>query len=71
MSGLYGLRSWRRWSWCLDRGIYLKSSGLQHVHAHRHHTGVIELLQSGFLPADHWDWFMGASFKWGMVSGGG
>jgi len=28
--------------------------------------GVIELLQSGFLPADHWDWYMGAEFRWGM-----
>lgn len=31
-------------------------------------TGVIELLQTGALPADHWDWFMGAEFRWGMVS---
>ncbi|KAJ9532675.1 hypothetical protein QJQ45_010759 [Haematococcus lacustris] len=28
--------------------------------------GVVELLQSGRLPASHWDWHMGASFKWGM-----
>jgi 2',5'-phosphodiesterase len=27
--------------------------------------GVIELLQTGRLAADHWDWKMGAAFKWG------
>jgi 2',5'-phosphodiesterase len=27
--------------------------------------GVIELLQTGQLAADHWDWKMGAAFRWG------
>jgi 2',5'-phosphodiesterase len=31
--------------------------------------GVIELLQTGRLAADHWDWKMGASFKWGKQEG--
>jgi len=31
--------------------------------------GVIELLQTGQLSADHWDWKMGASFKWGKGEG--
>lgn len=30
--------------------------------------GTIELLQSGRLPASHWDWLRGASFSWGAVS---
>ncbi|GIL98257.1 hypothetical protein Vretimale_3659 [Volvox reticuliferus] len=28
--------------------------------------GVIELLRSGKLPSDYWDWVQGAAFKWGM-----
>eukprot|EP00798_Chlamydomonas_sp_ICE-L_P031102 gene31102-6232_t len=28
--------------------------------------GVVELLQSGKLAPDFWDWDMGAAFKWGM-----
>ncbi|GAX76948.1 hypothetical protein CEUSTIGMA_g4395.t1 [Chlamydomonas eustigma] len=28
--------------------------------------GVIQLLQSGRVSGDHWDWSQGASFKWGM-----
>ncbi|GFR46823.1 hypothetical protein Agub_g8459, partial [Astrephomene gubernaculifera] len=28
--------------------------------------GVVELLRSGGLPADYWDWAQGAAFKWGM-----
>ncbi|KAG2484240.1 hypothetical protein HYH03_016975 [Edaphochlamys debaryana] len=28
--------------------------------------GVVELLRRGRLPADYWDWVMGAAFKWGM-----
>jgi 2',5'-phosphodiesterase len=27
--------------------------------------GVVEILQTGRLAADHWDWQMGASFRWG------
>jgi 2',5'-phosphodiesterase len=27
--------------------------------------GVVEMLQTGRLAADHWDWQMGASFRWG------
>jgi 2',5'-phosphodiesterase len=26
--------------------------------------GVVEMLQTGRLAADHWDWQMGASFRW-------
>lgn len=28
--------------------------------------GVVELLRSGRLPHDYWDWVQGAAFKWGM-----
>jgi hypothetical protein len=31
--------------------------------------GVVELLQTGQLAADHWDWKWGASFKWGKEEG--
>jgi hypothetical protein len=32
------------------------------------HAGVVELLQTGKLSSRHWDWRMGANFRWGMVS---
>jgi 2',5'-phosphodiesterase len=32
--------------------------------------GVVEMLQTGRLAADHWDWQMGASFRW-VCRGGG
>jgi len=28
--------------------------------------GVVELLRSGRLPADHWDWKEGLQFRWGL-----
>ncbi|WIA16733.1 hypothetical protein OEZ85_013387 [Tetradesmus obliquus] len=31
--------------------------------------GVVEMLQTGRLAADHWDWQMGASFRWGKEEG--
>jgi 2',5'-phosphodiesterase len=31
--------------------------------------GVVEMLQTGRLAADHWDWQMGASFRWGVMVG--
>ncbi len=34
-------------------------------------AGVVELLQSGRLAHDFWDWEQGASFRWGMVRRGG
>lgn len=30
----------------------------------------MELLRSGQLPADHWDWFVGAGFKFGAGAAG-
>jgi len=33
-----------------------------------HSSGSIELLQSGRVSADHWDWALGAAFRWGIVS---
>jgi hypothetical protein len=30
------------------------------------HIGVVELLQSGRLASDFWDWEQGAAFAWGM-----
>jgi hypothetical protein len=32
--------------------------------------GVVELLRSGRLAADHWDWRDGAAFRWGRFGGG-
>ena len=53
-------------SWCLAVGGPLGSPALTLTH-YLAHLGSLELLQSGRLSSDHWDWAMGANFKWGMV----